>query len=373
MSLRRTAAIIRKEMLHIVRDPRNLFLVIVSPSFLLLLLAHLFTFEGGQFILAVLDQDRTELSRSFVHSIGSDPNLSVAYWVDDYDAILPLLVGGKADTGLVIPPGFGARLQERRTVTVQAILDGTDPFDASQASSILAAQADIFAAANAGGPAGHPAALAPLEVRTTTWYNAGLESLHSMVPALLAVVLLMPTLALALALTREKESGTLEGLFATPVSGLEYTLGKLLTYVVMGLVSAVLALLVAVWWFKVPFRGSLLIYLLLSSTYYLACMGTAAVIASFVKSQQTAMFVVLIIFLVPSFFLSGLITPVSTASRAAALTSYSMPSTHFVEISRVVFLKGLGLAYLVRPALALLVTGLGSLALALLLFKKKIA
>jgi len=371
MSLGRMAAIIRKEMLHIVRDPRNIFLVAISPSFLLFLLAHIFTFEVGQLNLAILDQDRTDLSRSFVASMASDPNLTLARSVDRYDAILPLLLAGDADAALVIPPGFTDKVKGQRTARVQAIIDGTDPFDASQAASTLKTRASIFvAAAHGPQPAGGQM---PLEVRTSAWYNAGLESLLSMVPGLLPIVLVMPTLALALALTREKESGTLEGLIVTPISGLEYLLGKLVTYIIMGLVSAVLALLVAVLWFKVPFRGSLAVYLLLTAAYLLACMGATAIIASFAKSQQTAMFIVLIIFIVPSFFLAGLITPVSSTSLGAALTSYTMPSTHFVEISRVVFLKGLGLAYVARSALILLGMGLGSLVLALWLFRKKVS
>ena len=101
-------------------------------------------------------------------------------------------------------------------------------------------------------------------------------------------------------------------------------------------------------------------------------MGAAVVIASLVKSQQTAMFIVLIVFIVPSFFLAGLITPVSSGSLGSMLSSYALPSTHFVEISRVVFLKGLGLDHLLRPAILLLVMGLGALAIGLLRFKKKV-
>jgi ABC-2 type transport system permease protein len=182
----------------------------------------------------------------------------------------------------------------------------------------------------------------------------------------------MPTMAFALALTREKESGTLEGLVATPVLGPEYVLGKLLAYIVAGLVSAVLALLVATLWFQVPFRGSLPVYLLLAADYFLACMGAAVVIANFVKSQQTAMFIVLIVFIVPSFFLAGLITPVSSGALGSMLSSYALPSTHFVEISRTLFLKGLGLGHVLRPALMLLGMGLGALAIGLLGFRKKV-
>lgn len=370
-SMRRMAAIVRKEMLHIIREPRNLFLVAVSPAFLLFLLAYIFSFEVNQLTLAVLDLDQTTLSRRYVSSLTSDQDLILGLKLDSYDQVLPPLKNGDADAALIIPPGFADSVRGGQVAQVQAIVDGTDPFAGSQAIGSLSARSGVFVV-HTGTAAAAPAS-EPVEVRTQAWYNAGLDSLLSMVPGLLAIVLIMPTMALALALTREKETGTLEGLMATPVSGVEYLTGKLLAYIGTGLVSAILALLVAVLWFKVPFRGQLGIYLLLAADYFLACMSATVVIASFVKSQQTAMFVVLVIFIVPSFFLAGLISPVSTESLGSMLTSYAMPSTHFVEISRVVFLKGLGLHHMARPGLALLGMGLGALAIGLRLFRKKIA
>jgi ABC-2 type transport system permease protein len=371
MSLGRTAAIVRKELLHIIRDPRNLFLVTISPAFLLFLLAYIFSFDVSQLTLAVLDLDQTALSRRYVTSLVSDQDLVLGYTLGSYDEALPLMKGGDVDAAVVIPPGFADTVHGEQTALVQALVDGTDPFAGSQAISSLSARSRYFVVRS--GAAGSQLPGEPLEIRSQAWYNAALESLLSMVPGLLAIVLIMPTLALALALTREKETGTLEGLMATPLSGLEYVAGKLVAYVSAGLISAVLALLVAVLWFKVPFRGHLAVFLLLAADYFLACMGATVVIASFVKSQQTSMFVVLIVFIVPSFFLAGLISPVSSGSLGSLLTSYALPSTHFVEISRVVFLKGLGLLYLARPALILLGMGLGALAMGLLLFRKKIA
>jgi ABC-2 type transport system permease protein len=371
MSLRRIAAIVRKEILHIVRDPRNLFLVTISPAFLLFLLSYIFSFEVTQLDLAVLDLDRTSLSRRYLSSLTSDRDLVPAYTVSSYADILPLLQSGDVDAALVIPPGFADTVHRGQPAQVQAIIDGTDPLAGRQAVGSLSARSGVFVAGS--GTSSSLQGGEPVQVRSQAWYNAGLKSLLSMVPGLMAIVLMMPTMAFALALTREKETGTLEGLIATPVSGLEYVAGKLLAYIAMGLASAVFALLVALFWFKVPFRGSLVVYLLLVGDYFLACMGAAVVIASFVKSQQTAMFVVLLVFLVPSFFLAGLITPVSTESLGALLTSYALPSTHLVEISRVVFLKGLGLAYLWRPALILLGMGIGALVLGLFLFKKRVA
>jgi ABC-2 type transport system permease protein len=364
-------AVLRKEILHILRDPRNLFLVTVSPAFLLLLLSYIFSFEVNQIRLAVLDLDHSSLSRGYVASLTNDPDYVLAYTVDDNDEILRLLRSGDVDAGLVIPPGFADVVKSGQPAHVQAIIDGTDPFIGSQAISSMGARSGVFVAKTTFP--GTPQQGAQVEVRSLAWYNAGLESMLSMVPGLLAVVLIMPTLAFALALTREKETGTLEGLMATPLSGLEYLTGKLLAYVVAGLSSAVLGLLVAVLWFKVPFRGSLGVYLLLAAVYFGACMGAAIVIANFVKSQQTAMYIVLLAFIVPSFFLAGLIMPVGTDSLSTMLTSYALPSTHFVEISRVVFLKGLGMPYVARPALTLAGMALGAMVVGLGLFKKKIS
>lgn len=370
MSLRRTAAIVRKEVLHIVREPRNLFLVTLSPAFLLLLLANIFSFDVREFNLAVLDLDLTPVSRDYWASLTSDPDLHLVYTVESYEQIEPLLVGGKIDAALIIPSGFGDTIHRGEVAHVQGIIDGSDPFAGSQAIGSLAARSGAFALrTEVSSLAGIGV---PVEVRSQAWYNAGLESIYSMVPGLLAIVLIMPTLAMALALAREKETGTLEGLVATPVLGLEYIVGKLLAYMTAGVISALLALAIAVLWFRVPFRGSLVIYVLLATDYFLASMGAAVVIANFVRSQQTAMFIVLIIFIVPSFFLAGLLSPISTESLASMLTSYAMPSTHFVEINRVLFLKGLDLQYMLRPALALLAMGLGALAIGLLSFRKKL-
>jgi ABC-2 type transport system permease protein len=370
LSIRRFLAIVRKETLHIVRDSRNLFLVTISPAFLLFLLSYIFTFGVSQIKIAVYDLDRSAASRHYLASLTAENDVQIVEDVGSYEGIDPLLTAGQIDAGLVIPPGFANTLNGGAPAQVQAIIDGSDPFAASQTIASLSARSAAFAAGT--GMAGSPQRGSAVQVLTQAWYNAGLESLPSMVPGLLAIVLVMPTLAFALALTREKETGTLEGLIATPVSGTEYLLGKLLAYVGTGLVSSLFALLVALAWFKVPFRGSLGIYLLLVADFMLACMGATVVIANFVKSQQSAMFIVLIIFIVPAFFLAGLINPVSKGSLLPMLTSYALPSTHFVDISRAIFLKGVGLSYLTRPTLILF--GMGSMALiaGLLTFRKKV-
>jgi len=209
-------------------------------------------------------------------------------------------------------------------------------------------------------------------VRERAWYNRALKSLMSMVPGLMAVVLCMPALAFALALSREKEMGSFESLIVTPVRGVEYLMGKLVAYGLGGVVSGLLALLVATLWFDVPFQGRIGDFVLLTADYMIASMGISLIVASLVRNQQTAMFVVLMIYFVPSFFITGLLRPVAEEPIARAI-AYALPSTHFISISRGLFLKGLGLSALETPALALL--GIGGICqgLSLLLFKKKLA
>jgi ABC-2 type transport system permease protein len=269
---------------------------------------------------------------------------------------------------LVIPPGTADALQAHRYAPVQAIVDGVDAIAANQTIGQMNARTNAFALTLLPSVRGH--AWGTLDVRARSWYNPSLRSLNSMVPGLVALVLSMPALALSLALTREKELGSFEGLAATPLRGLEYILGKLLTYLGFGLVSAFPVLLVATLWFRVPFRGSLLDFLVLAICYYMAGFGLSVLIANFVKSQQVAMLIVILVFFVPSFFLAGLILPVDTSSLATELFADLLPATHFIAICRGVFLKGLGIAGLLPPALTLLGIGGASLIFSLARFRK---
>ena len=288
-----------------------------------------------------------------------------------YEDLEAALLAGRVDIALAVPPGLERSLAHGRTgapgssATVFALADGSDAILASQELGSLSARTSAFGARLAPQPL-------PIEVRTRAWYNPDLKSLRSMVPGLLAIVLTLPALALTLAVTREKEVGTLEALIATPVRGPEFLLGKLLAYVLSGLISAAAAAGVAVLWFGVPFRGSFALYLALAVDFYLATMGISLLIAQFVKSQQTAMLLVLFAFFVPGFFVSGLISPVNTTSLSSVLVSYALPSTHFIAIARGIFLKGNGLAQLHLHAGLLAATAAASIAAGLLVFRKRI-
>jgi len=376
MSLHRTLAIIRKECLHIIRDRRTLFLVTLSPAFLLFTLTYVLAFDIQQVSYAVLDQDRSELSRRYVAGLVGEENVSLTGCVSSYGEVDGWFLRGQASAVVIIPPGFQADLGRRRSTMVQVILDGTDPVTASDALARVRARTQGFIIQERLGPLSPSgavlASLMPLDVRLRIWYNPGQRSLFSLVPGLLGMVLIMPTLSSAVALAREKETGTLEQLLATPMGRAEFWFGKLIPYIISGLLSCVLAVMVATVWFQVPFRGNGLVFGLLALDFLLATTGLSLLMASFVSSQQAAMIGNFLIFFLPSFFLSGLYQPVPREISPSTLASYSLPTTYFVIIARGVLLKGIGLADLWPETLALAVLGGASLGLGIGLFRKKL-
>ncbi len=365
--MRRFLAVAAKELRHVTRDIRIFFLVTVSPAFLLLILAYIFAFDVDNVSLGWLDEDRTASSRGLLAMITADDTFQLGESAPNRAALEAGLLAGRLEVAVIVPAGFEGDLARRGSApaSVQVVADGADAIAASQVLASLAARIAAFGVgANDAPPR--------VEIRTRAWYNAALKSLLSMTPGLLAIVLTLPALALTLSVTREKEVGTLETIVASPVRGPEYLLGKLTAYVFSGLVSAALAAAVAVFWFKVPLRGSFAVFLLLAADFYLACMGISLLIAQFVKSQQTAMLLVLFAFFVPGFFVSGLVQPVHTTSLPALLTSYALPSTHFIAICRAVFLKGADLAELGLHAGILALLAVGGLSASLLVFRKRI-
>jgi len=366
MSIRRLLTVARKEFRHIIRDARTFFFVTVAPAFLLIILSYIFSFDIGRVNIAVRDLDRTFLSRDLIASLTADGDMVVVARVQREEEVEPLFARGVADLVLTIPRGFGDAVRGGSPAQVLCVIDGADAIATTQTIGLL--ESRVYA----WGANLRAQAVGSFDVSSRAWYNESLKSLVSMVPGMMAIILCMPALALTLALTREVEAGSFENLIATPTRGAEYLLGKLLAYEISGMASVVLAWLVATLWFRVPFRGNFLSFLLLAADYMIAQLGISMVIANFVRNQQTAMFLILMISFVPSFFIAGLVNPISDEPimRAIAL---GLPTTHFITICRGVFLKGLGPVALWKPASILLGIGLVSQAISLLLFKKKLA
>ena len=379
MNFLRTWAVIRKEARHITRDRGTFFLVTVSPVFLLLVMAYTFMVDIQNVAVAVMDRDGTHLSRRYIAGLGGTGDVLVRYVADDYDDLERWLMNSDAKAAIIIPPGFEASLKAGREASIQVLVEGTEPVTANTAMQHVGGYTQQFAlevvresAERAGMPMGE-VALMPIDLRLRTWYNPTLKAVIGFLPALIAMVMAMPAVTTTMALTREKEHGTLEQLIATPIRRSELLVGKLIPYVLSGLLGILLCVLVAVYWFDSPFKGSFVLYLVLSVDFLLASLAIALVLSVFVQIQQAAQLGAFLIFFFPGFFLSGIFYPLVSMQPIMKMEAYLVPTTHFVFISRGVFLKGQGLDMLWPFALALLAMGMIFLGLAILLFRKKLA
>ncbi|MBN1177822.1 MAG: ABC transporter permease [Anaerolineae bacterium] len=368
MGVRRFLSILVKEYRHILREPRTLWMVFLSPAFVLLALSALFTSGSGRIDLAVWDHDRTTLSRRFTDVLGSDADFSVTY-VMDYAEIDALLVAQRIDAAVVIPAGFADAVQRGGAAPVQVVLDGIDTSLAHQATgSLLAHAADFGFTLNQQ----LSSISQPLRIASQPAYlTDGDAARNSMIPGLIPIVFSLPAMAAALALARERETGSLESLVATPLRGFEYVMGKLVAYVTASLVGLLPVWLEARFLFDVPFHGSIPLLILLTIAFLMASLAQAVLIGSVVRSQQTATVIALFVFFVPGFFLAGLIDPIDMTDTFSTLLSSMLPITHFVIISRALFIKGAALADMWRPALALVGLSTAWVGLGVLSFKKR--
>jgi ABC-2 type transport system permease protein len=376
MNWRRVLSVIRKEWWHITRDRTSFVLLLLSPVLALVTMAYAFSIDIKDVGIGVLDQDFSSLSRQYLAQLGSTDALRVEAWPQSLDEVERLLMHGSVKAVVIIPHGFAQDLNAGHTTALQVVVDGTDPNTAGHAIRHISAHTEHFATerlksqlAEAGLS---PANLSPIDLRLRAWFNPSLKFTVSLLPALVGVVLSVPAMAASLALAREREWGTMEGLIVTPIGRGELIVGKLIPYVLAGMLSVPLCAATAVYGFGVPFRGSSWLYLVLSAIFLFATMSISLLLSVFTNSQQVAIIGSMIIFLFSGFFMSGLLIPLAIMGPVLKMEAMMFPTTHFVIISRNVFVKGAGLAEVQGYAIVLAIMGVIFLVLTALMFKKKL-
>ncbi|MGD2048211.1 MAG: ABC transporter permease [Chloroflexota bacterium] len=376
MNWRRILSIVRKEWWHIVRDRTSFVLLLISPALALVTMAYAFSVDITDVSIGVLDQDLSHLSRQYISQLDSTDALRLEAWPQYLDDVEPMMMRGRVKAVVIIPPGFEQDLLAGHTAGVQVVVDGTDPNTAGHAIRHVTGHTEHFAKeqmAQQLARAGRPLNLEdPIDLRLRAWFNPSLRFTVSMIPALVGIVLSVPAMAASLAIAREREWGTLETLIATPIGRVELVVGKLIPYMLAGFLSVPLCVAVAVYGFDVPFKGNLALFLALSIIFLFATMSIALFLSVFASSQQVAILGSMIIFLFSGFFMSGLLIPFSLMGPILKLEAFMFPTTHFVIISRSIFVKGAGLAALQGYVIALLAVGTVFLALTVLTFKKKL-
>lgn len=356
-SPRRIAEMVRKELRQTFRDPRMARVLFVAPLIQLLVFGYAVSTDVRGTSLAVVDQDGGAEARALVEAMTAGGYFRVVLRSDRPADLVAALERGDALAALAIPAGFARDLAAGRA-RVQLLLDGTQ----SNTATVAKGHAErIVASFGASRSAAVPAPR--LDARLRAWYNPDLASRNYNVPAVIgALLLLICQLLTALAVVREREIGTLDQLQVSPLRPVELILGKTLPFGLVGLVDLALITTLALFWFRVPFRGSPLL-LLGATLLFLACgLGLGLLISTVSKTQQEAFLSSFLLFM-PTMLLSGFMFPVSSMPPLFRWLTLANPLRHFLEIVRGVFLQGVT-AGDVLPQLGAL-AGIGALLLGL--------
>lgn len=357
----RLLALIRKEIIQILRDPVTLFIMFVLPGVMLILFGVAITLDVDNVRLAVWDLDKTPESREFIRRLTESGYFQVVRRVSSDAEVGQLVDRGEAGVSLVIPPDFEQKLKSADPSPVRIVVDGADNNTATITLSYLnlivqeySRERLIESFRQRGVPVER--VRLPVELEPRVWYNPSLDSENFFVPGLIALVMMVSTTVLtATSIVREKERGTIEMLMVSPITRTELVFGKISPYFVIAFINTFLLVVVSRVLFGVPFRGSMALFFALSALFLLTALGFGLFISTLASSQQAAWTVCMLSTVLPSFILSGFIFPIESMPWGIRLFTYLVPVRYFMVIVRGIVLKGVGVESLVPEIVGLAV------------------
>ncbi len=347
MSYRRLHAVFVKELHHIVRDALSLGMALAVPVMMLLLYGYALSLDVDHVPTLIYDQDGTQASRDLIRQFQGSKYFEVRGFADGYGPIERGIDRNDIIMGLVIPRDYSRKVGQGHDATVQILLDGSD----SNTASIVLGYADtvvrdysVNLRASMLNRRGGEHSPPPVDARLRVWYNSSLESKNYVVPGLIAVILqIIAALLTSLTIAREWEMGTMEQLLSTPLRPTEIVLGKMMAYFVVGLADAIVALLVGLFVFTVPLRGSLLLLAVSICTFLFGALCWGIFVSAATKSQLQAYQIGLLTSFLPAFLLSGFVYAIETMPTVIQVITYIVPARYVVTIMKGIFLKGVGL------------------------------
>lgn len=349
----RIIAIVQKEFLHIIRDPRSLVIVFLMPIMMVLLYGYAITFDIKEIQLGILDEDRTPASRKLVQGLTSSDYFKITAELQNRNEIQAGMLNRRFTAALVIPIDYAKMLKTNPQTQVQLIVDGANSNTATVAINYVKSFLMTYSL-EINMQILNP----PLELQPRVWFNPDMKSAHFIVPGLVAVIMmLICTLLTSITITRERESGTMEQILVSPIRPYEIIFGKIAPYVVLALIDAIIVVVCARLIFSVPFRGNPLLLLLFCVFYVYAALSLGVFISARVKTQQVAMMLAQLTTTLPAIMLSGFIFPILSLPMVLQIISYLVPAKYFLTIIRGIMLKGIGFHYFHRPAIFLLAFG----------------
>jgi ribosome-dependent ATPase len=352
-SMRRMLAYVVRETLELMRDPIRLAFALGGTAFLMLVFGFGITTDVNSLTFAALDRDNSYESRAYLEELRGSAYFIERPPIKDAADLHERMKSGQVTATVEIPPGFGRDIRRMRPTEVGAWIDGAMPFRAETIRGYLQGVHQQFLADPAiRGRAAADVPAANIAIRFR--YNQAFDSVYAMVPAMIAFQLaLIPAILMALAIVRERELGSIVNLYVTPVTRLEFLLGKQVPYVALAMVNYVVLLLMALYIFGVPLKGSLWTLSLGALIFVMASTAYGRVISSFTRTQIAALFGTAILTVLPATMFSGLMVPVSSLTGMAAVLGQLFPMSYFVPVSVGTFTKALGFTDLTGDLLAL--------------------
>jgi ABC-2 type transport system permease protein len=367
----RILAVMKKEVLQMARDRMTLALVFMIPLVQLLLFGYAIQTEVKNISTVVFDQSLTAESRDMLSSFTASGYFTMKYAAGSFDEVTQKIDSGQAKVGIIFPPDFAENVRRGLSAPLQVIVDASDNMVANQAIAI-ANSIGLIKSQQVVLQKMHLTSV-PYDVRVRPWYNPDGITAYYMVPAILGIIVTLTMMILtAVAIVRERERGTLEQLMVTPIKSYEMMIGKIAPYIVMGYIQITIALLVGVWVFGVPIRGSLFQLYLLTLFFITASLGLGLMISNIAKNQMQA-FQLSFFVMLPSILLSGFLFPREAMPKVIYYISAIIPLTYYLDIIRGIILKGIGYQYLMGQVAVLLVFSLIFMTISVIKFKKKIA
>lgn len=376
---RRIRHIIRKEFIQVWRDKKLRFFLIFPPLVQLITYGYVVNFDIKHVATAIFDESRSMESRDLINRFRSTEWFEVKYYLNSQKEMLDLIDRGQITMAVWIQWDFAKKLREGKSGQIQVIVDATDSNAAlivtRYAGTVIGdySQEQLNARLQRRGAAWLGRLSTPLAIEPRAWFNPNLISRYSMVPGVIAMVVLLLSLMLtALAVVREKEIGTLEQILVTPIRPMELMLGKTIPFVLISMADVLLVTGVGILWFEVPFRGSIAVLLLGTLTFLFNSVGLGLLISTISSTQQQAMMAGNL-FLTPAILLSGLIFPIANMPVFFQYLTMLNPLMYFVIVVQGIFLKGAGVALLWPEMLSMTVLGLAMLTLAVARFRRHVA
>ena len=369
--IRRLLSYSRREALELRRDPVRATLALLGSMILMIIMGYGISLDVENLTYAVLDQDQTTTSQDYALNIAGSRYFTERRPITDHADLDRRMEAGEIALAIEIPPGFGRDVARGRPVEVGAWIDGAMPSRAQTVRGYVQAMHQQWVTQR-GERSANASTVTPFSIEIRYRYNPDVRSLVAMVPAVIPILLmLIPAMLTAMSVVREKELGSIVNFYVTPVTRLEFLMGKQLPYLLLGMLNYLLLVGLALTLFGVPLKGSFWALTAATALYLCASTALGLLASTFLRSQVAATFGTAVITILPAVQFSGVINPVSSLEGIGALIGHIYPTAHYVTIARGTFSKSLGFADLQPSFLPLLIAGPLLIAVSVMLLRKQ--